>query len=404
MQESQKNRVIWQVGQSIVTELSLVLELMTCSFPGMEPEVMPDHVLHLGRQVPHAWLEEIKAMSRSGSGPWDALLVASRLAGTLVGENYSEATMPVRELNLNEALTRSTAQAALWAISPDLSLGPKACLVELLVNLKLTLFREIGVNWISDETRERQVRLEMSFVPRILPSGDLHSRFWHLLDRFYYETYAPWRNAQGEMLRQIETQAVNQLGGRKGTRYPEIEWLPPQNPLLQFTQIKDVVQRKNLRVFFMVEPLGIFDFVGLQPPLVIVSCSPADLDMARTRAFAQSIAGKLKALSDPSRLLILRLISEFSMSNTQMGNFLGLSRPAVSIHAKILREAGLIESYAEGRETKHKLKPQAVRSLLRQIEHMLRLEPGTAETTNSGVVTPTNADLDTSRKNKIRIV
>ncbi|KPL71180.1 hypothetical protein ADM99_11675 [Leptolinea tardivitalis] len=81
----------------------------------------------------------------------------------------------------------------------------------------------------------------------------------------------------------------------------------------------------------------------------------------------------MQALADPTRLIILRLIRAMSMTNTDMAAYLGLARPTVSIHARILREAGLIRSWEEGRVTRHEIDPAAVHKLFRDLEKFLDL-------------------------------
>ena len=61
------------------------------------------------------------------------------------------------------------------------------------------------------------------------------------------------------------------------------------------------------------------------------------------------------------------------MVNTEIADYLGLARPTVSIHAKILREAGLIRSHQDGRLVRHALVPGAVRHLFHDLERFLDL-------------------------------
>jgi len=127
-------------------------------------------------------------------------------------------------------------------------------------------------------------------------------------------------------------------------------------------------------VYFLVEPLGMDTFIGVQPDTIIVGCAQSSMGLDAWRRLIEDTVDQLKALADPSRLKILGLISELSLSNTQMGNYLGLSRSAVSIHTKVLREAGLIKSHADGRTTKHTVNRGAMRTLLRRLERALNIQ------------------------------
>ena len=89
--------------------------------------------------------------------------------------------------------------------------------------------------------------------------------------------------------------------------------------------------------------------------------------------FASQLAARAQALADPTRLVILRMIRHFAMTNTEIAAYLGISRPTVSVHAKILREAGLIDTYEVGRAVQHKIEPVALRKLFEDLIQFLDL-------------------------------
>jgi len=61
------------------------------------------------------------------------------------------------------------------------------------------------------------------------------------------------------------------------------------------------------------------------------------------------------------------------MANTEIAEYLGMSRPTVSVHAKILRQAGLIRSRQDGRLVRHEIVPAEVRRLFHDLERFLDL-------------------------------
>ena len=75
------------------------------------------------------------------------------------------------------------------------------------------------------------------------------------------------------------------------------------------------------------------------------------------------------ALGDPTRIAIASLIARKSMSSTQLANTLGVTRPTISHHVMLLREAGLLEEESRGnavylslaRETLEKISQAAVK-------------------------------------------
>jgi len=56
------------------------------------------------------------------------------------------------------------------------------------------------------------------------------------------------------------------------------------------------------------------------------------------------LAAVLKALSDPTRLVILDLLMEGVQCNCYLGDRLGLPMNLISHHLKVLREAGLVRT------------------------------------------------------------
>ncbi len=69
------------------------------------------------------------------------------------------------------------------------------------------------------------------------------------------------------------------------------------------------------------------------------------------KARADQAATKLKALSDPTRATLLKLVHKHEYSITDLATILGVSQPTVSVHMKQLREAGLVEMKKSGQFT-----------------------------------------------------
>lgn len=56
----------------------------------------------------------------------------------------------------------------------------------------------------------------------------------------------------------------------------------------------------------------------------------------------------MKALSDPNRVRILKMLQHRSLCVCEMQHLLGIAQPTVSSHLRILEEAGLVQSRKEG--------------------------------------------------------
>lgn len=62
-----------------------------------------------------------------------------------------------------------------------------------------------------------------------------------------------------------------------------------------------------------------------------------------------------KALSDPNRVKIIKMLQQRAMFVSEMQAVLGVSQPAVSKHLKVLEEAGLVSFHKEGTWVSYRL-------------------------------------------------
>jgi DNA-binding transcriptional ArsR family regulator len=77
-----------------------------------------------------------------------------------------------------------------------------------------------------------------------------------------------------------------------------------------------------------------------------------------------------EALGDPNRREILRLLSLGDMAVCELADAMPISRPAVSRHLRLLKQAGLVTEQAEGTRRIYQLHEQglqAVRSYLDRV-------------------------------------
>ncbi len=70
--------------------------------------------------------------------------------------------------------------------------------------------------------------------------------------------------------------------------------------------------------------------------------------------------GVFEALADPNRREILRLLSAGDKPVAQIAAALPISRPAVSRHLRLLKEAGLVSEHAQGTRRIYRLEEQGV--------------------------------------------
>jgi DNA-binding transcriptional ArsR family regulator len=75
-----------------------------------------------------------------------------------------------------------------------------------------------------------------------------------------------------------------------------------------------------------------------------------------------------EALGDPTRRSIVACLAERPRAVGELADVLPISRPAVSQHLKVLKEAGLVEDRAEGTRRVYRLNPAGLSALRDQLE------------------------------------
>lgn len=76
------------------------------------------------------------------------------------------------------------------------------------------------------------------------------------------------------------------------------------------------------------------------------------------------------ALGDPTRRAILRLLAENDRSVQEIAAELPISRPAVSRHLRLLREAGLVAERPEGTRRIYRLQADGARAVQDYLERL----------------------------------
>jgi DNA-binding transcriptional ArsR family regulator len=75
-----------------------------------------------------------------------------------------------------------------------------------------------------------------------------------------------------------------------------------------------------------------------------------------------------RAISDPTRRAILDLLRDEGRTVQRLADGFDVSRPAISQHLKVLRDAGLVRERKEGRCRIYALNPQPLRTVDRWLE------------------------------------
>ena len=76
------------------------------------------------------------------------------------------------------------------------------------------------------------------------------------------------------------------------------------------------------------------------------------------------------ALGDPNRRAILELLRTGDRSVGELADELPISRPAVSRHLRLLKQAGLVADRAEGTRRVYRLDDQGIAAVREYLEHV----------------------------------
>ena len=85
---------------------------------------------------------------------------------------------------------------------------------------------------------------------------------------------------------------------------------------------------------------------------------------------AQARGDPFEALGDPHRRDILRLLSEGDKPVTQIAAALPISRPAVSRHLRLLKQAGLVAERPQGTRRIYHLQEEGLRAVQAYLEQV----------------------------------
>jgi DNA-binding transcriptional ArsR family regulator len=80
-------------------------------------------------------------------------------------------------------------------------------------------------------------------------------------------------------------------------------------------------------------------------------------------------AAVLVALGDPTRRLVFERVAMRPQSVGELAGAMPVSRPAVSQHLKVLKEAGLVSDRAAGNRRIYRMDPAGLRDLRAYLDH-----------------------------------
>jgi DNA-binding transcriptional ArsR family regulator len=89
----------------------------------------------------------------------------------------------------------------------------------------------------------------------------------------------------------------------------------------------------------------------------------------RDRSVTYSREAAFHALADPTRRAVLDLLRQGSQPAGRIASAFPVSRPAISKHLRLLRQAHLVREHREGRNRVYQLNPQPLKAVDSWLEH-----------------------------------
>jgi DNA-binding transcriptional ArsR family regulator len=90
------------------------------------------------------------------------------------------------------------------------------------------------------------------------------------------------------------------------------------------------------------------------------------------------MSGVFRALADPTRRRVLALLREKPMSAGELAEQFDVSKPTMSAHFTVLREAGLIDAAKNGKSIIYRLKMSVLEEALMGLAQTVGLDLGAA--------------------------
>ena len=99
----------------------------------------------------------------------------------------------------------------------------------------------------------------------------------------------------------------------------------------------------------------------------------SQLDKNRRLANHLNVSTVFKALADPTRRQVLQLLRQGPKSAGELADHFPVSKPTMSAHFAVLREAGLIDSNKQGKAIIYRLKMSVLEEALMEFSELLGL-------------------------------
>lgn len=177
--------------------------------------------------------------------------------------------------------------------------------------------------------------------------GESGERYLQAFQTYYQVFYAEEERRIQPMLESALAQA-QELARRSSLR----DLLERLSQGLRFTELPDAAELVLVPSYWCT-PIMIFDRVSVDREVWVFGAKPVDASLVPGEVVPDALLRTLKALSDPTRLRILRYLADEPLTPAELSRRLRLRAPTMTHHLRTLRVAGLVRLTVEqgvGRE------------------------------------------------------
>ena len=225
---------------------------------------------------------------------------------------------------------------------------------------------------LETESEEDQ-RLTLARVERLARDGGVRKRYSKLLRDLWALADPSWT----QLGRPTVERALTRLQASLDHGLSAVDLIPERHiaQMPRFSEMTHAAVRDNTLLVTPSYFAGSHGHVVALPGVLSVAIgADVTIDMARRRTDAERVAGELKLLSDPTRVLILGELEREPMSVGDTARCVGIAQPTASVHLRQLRDAGLVEARREGPRTVYVVQRERLRSVIEGARATL-LEP-----------------------------
>jgi DNA-binding transcriptional ArsR family regulator len=220
---------------------------------------------------------------------------------------------------------------------------------------------------LESETPE-EVEAVRARLQRLRDDPELRARYRQLLVDAWATVAETWESTGAPA---VEA-ALRQWPSRIERSSSVLAALPRGHITHKYLPLLEAAERRGEIVITPLYFAGMGHLIEL-PGMLLIGVGVVERDrLAQRRASAEAMVNRLKVLTDPTRVLIVMLLSSQAMSIGDLVEELGLSQPTISVHVRQLRDAGLLDVRRDGGRTLYATTLERVDALLDDARRELR--------------------------------